>query len=113
MRRWVFAAAMFAGCGEGLDVYSKIEDLRVIGIKADPPELFFDDPTRPTITFSALVLDPDEDSVSYEWNLCPVESSYGCSDVEKKLDLARSYYSNGQQLRDLRENLALSGTAGP
>ena len=63
--RWTLAILALVGCTEGLDVYSEVEDLRVLGIQAEPPEVFFedvlppDDPVYPTlVTFRVLLVDP-------------------------------------------------------
>jgi hypothetical protein len=103
MRRLVLlmVLATAPACGEGLDVYSRIEDLRVLAMQAEPPEFFYDQSTD--VTFSALVADPDHGSVDYAWRFCPVDSKYGCDDFAEKLDLARDAITSEGDLLNLRD----------
>jgi hypothetical protein len=104
MRRWLGITALLAtgACDDGLDVYSLIEDLRVIGMRADPPEMFFDVDT-PEVRFSALVVSPKGDAITYSFGFCPVESSYGCDDIDDKLQFVDSEFIDNDDLKDLRD----------
>jgi hypothetical protein len=57
---------LFAGCLEDLPVVSRVEDLRVLAIRAEPPEV---EPGA-TVRLDALVVDPFDRAVSYHWYAC-------------------------------------------
>ena len=79
--RWLVLLALFgAGCSEGMPVYSLIEDLRVLAIRAEPPAVMLDAPTD--VTLEALVVNPRGGSLAVDWSFCPVESSNACRDFE-------------------------------
>src|SRR5207342_586857 len=69
---------ILSGCSSFQDVTTVI-DLRLLGIKADPPEIYVDPmalPTTPfTSTITALVVDPQGNgrAVSYSALACPRE----------------------------------------
>jgi hypothetical protein len=87
----VFAAG---GCGEADDRPSKVTDLRVLAISAQPPEILYDRATgrfsEDVVTFEALVVDPRGHApgesvappLALRWSFCPVESAEGCRDYE-------------------------------
>ena len=81
MRRLLYltVAATIAGCSSDLPEPHEVEDLRVLAIRADPPELLFDTPEDRLVTFQALVVDPRGGSLNYRWRFCPVESDATCS----------------------------------
>jgi hypothetical protein len=85
--RWAFASAFTGaavlaatGCANFEDE-SRIVDLRILGIMADPPEIYFDpqtvgaDPDPLTSAVTALVVDPRGNgrAVSYSALACPRE----------------------------------------
>lgn len=105
----VTAAAVGLGCGEGLPVYSEIEDLRVVAIQAEPPLYLFDRGST-DLTFEALVVDPRGGSIDYTWELCPVESDRACRDFDEKL---RAESDFRDELSDARALSVASGTAEP
>lgn len=85
-------AALGAGCGMGLDLLEEVEDLRVLAIRADPPQYLV--PADPdtgldfgaldfSVQFDALVVDPRGQPVEVEWSFCPVESSRACRDFSE------------------------------
>lgn len=78
----VLGGLLLAGCPIGNDRYPKpadltpawkIDRLRVLAIRAEPPEV------RPgeTATFEALVLDPEGDAAATAWLACPPEDDDG------------------------------------
>jgi hypothetical protein len=99
-----------AGCADQVPSPSLVEDLRVLAIQAQPPELLFDrDPgaVAQTVTFQALVMDPRGGPMAYDWAFCPVESSQTCADFDRRkaavapavqpiLDTARAQASHGE-----------------
>jgi len=105
-----------AGCNEDVPSPSLVEDLRVLAIRAEPPELLFDrtdgvaDPeARPPVpvSFQALVVDPRGLPMLYDWSFCPVESSQTCGDFDRRkaeaspsvhpvLDAARAQGRHGE-----------------
>ncbi len=89
----------FAGawaCGEQLDVYSEVKDLRVLAIRADPPEVLLSQQEilsgaadfAQDVRFEALVLDPRGGALTYRWEFCPVESGRACRDYEDQRAVA-------------------------
>ena len=77
------------GCGPPLDRYADVHDLRVLAIRAEPPELL-DSPLAPQITFEALVVDPryPDEPIDLRWEMCPVESSRACNNYDERIDTA-------------------------
>jgi hypothetical protein len=106
------ALAGVAGCGGELPSPSLVEDLRVLAVRADPPEVLVDrvdgQATQPgPVSFQALVVDPRGQSMVYQWRFCPVESDETCADFDRRraaapaefqpaLDVARAQESAGQ-----------------
>ncbi len=74
------------GCGEALSVPSLVEDLRVLAIRAEPPELLIDrDATvAQAVTFDALVVDPRGTPMNVAWRFCPVASDQTCADFDRR-----------------------------
>jgi hypothetical protein len=75
-------ALLMSGCVIGSDKYprprdlprpSLVDRLRVLAVKAEPPE------ARPgdTITFEGLIVDPNEESPVVVWLACPAEDESG------------------------------------
>jgi hypothetical protein len=99
-----------AGCGDQTPSPSLVEDLRVLAVQAQPPELLFDrDPGAgpQAVTFKALVIDPRGGPMGYDWAFCPVESSQTCADFDQRkaaaapaaqplLDAAHAQVNHGQ-----------------
>ncbi len=71
-----FALAL-AGCLEELPSVSRIEDLRILAVRAEPPEV---EPGQ-TVQLDALVVDPFDRTASYRWYAClaptPGEGFFG------------------------------------
>ncbi len=84
MRRLSLALALTsAACGQKLDVYTHVHDLRVLAVRAEPPEVLADDASGATdIRFDALVLDPRGGEITYQWTFCPGESERQCDPQE-------------------------------
>jgi len=84
--RALLACAVVGGCGPTVDSPTLIKDLRVLSVKAQPPELLYEidilnNPAPPqTVIFSALVVDPSGETLTYRWSYCPVESDNACND---------------------------------
>jgi hypothetical protein len=81
--------ALLAGAGCETDAPSPtlVEDLRVLAVRAEPPELLLDREDTgapPTVTFQALVVDPRGMPMVYDWRFCPVESSQTCGDFDQR-----------------------------
>jgi hypothetical protein len=109
------AGAGLAGagaCGDELPSPALVEDLRVLAVRAEPPELLIDrvdgQATQPgPVSFQALVVDPRGPAMVYRWRFCPVESSDTCADFGERraaapaefqpvLDAARAQQHAGQ-----------------
>jgi hypothetical protein len=71
-------------CADPLPLYYRVEGLRVLGIRATPPEVLLDAPAPTTFGFSALVLDPRGGPVHFAWQFCPVASNRACIDWEQR-----------------------------
>lgn len=84
-------AALAAACDAGFETPSIVVDLRVIGMKAEPPEVVFDfDPDQPMppmledVDVTALLVNPG-DGRQLEWEMvaCPPTQSARCDDPEE------------------------------
>ncbi|MGM0577723.1 MAG: hypothetical protein ACQEXJ_18495 [Myxococcota bacterium] len=82
----LLAALVAAGCDSDLPEPSEVDALRVLGVRAEPPELR--DPGESEVT--ALVAD-GEGEVSYAWELCLVPGAptegFPCLDEAARFDL--------------------------
>lgn len=109
--------ALLWGCDDGFDPATLITEVRVLGISAEPPELA----PFETTEISALVIEPHDGEISYQWELCIITSSpddgYTCENEQLGLseelldvfDLGTeptaefSYFFDGAELRQLCE----------
>lgn len=101
-------------CADDLPSPSLVEDLRVLAIAAEPPELLLDRGRAPeegplAVTFRALVLDPRGGPMAYDWQFCPVESSQTCGDFAERRKQAPAEL---QPLLDAARAQTLTGQAG-
>ena len=104
-------SAALAGCTSDLPQPQTAEDLRVLAIRADPPELLYDAPEDRTVSFSALVVDPRGGTVNYAWRFCPIESDPTCRDygaLRPQLD-----ESQRQEMDPLVDDLAVGSADSP
>ena len=115
-------ALTLTACSMGLDVYNEVTDLRVLAIKAEPPEVFFDDYFGPfgidpagalanQVRFTALVVDPREGPLTYSFSVCPTESPRACADFEETVAELEDQ-TLVDALVDLRA-VAVEGSAAP
>ncbi len=113
---FALAAVVAAGCSQKLPVYSLVEDLRVIGFKAEPPTFLVDQPPAQVVV-DALVLDPLAGPVDFTWSLCPIESTTACSDFDTTLSEAKGPDDAGvaaeQAALVAARQVTASGTALP
>ncbi|NMB74183.1 MAG: hypothetical protein GYA21_03535 [Myxococcales bacterium] len=74
------AAAFAAGCDNPFPPGSLVERLRVLGVRAEPPEVGLDG----EVVLSALVADPQGGGrpLSFEWAVCLSELSYQAADID-------------------------------
>lgn len=92
MRRSLLIGLLLAtACTDDLDKIEEVRDLRILAMRADPPEVFIDMDPQVQVTFSALVVDPTQPHVdaaplTYTFSFCPVESSEGCLDFDARRD---------------------------
>lgn len=83
-------AGLLGGCAEEVSGSATIEDLRVLAVRAEPPEVLTEPETSVenssarSARFEALVVDPQGRTVSYEWSFCPVESNETCDDYDRR-----------------------------
>lgn len=114
MRRlFVLALALLAACGDDVAEPSELEDLRVLAIRTDPPEVFIDVDDDVQVRFTALVVDPREaplasSPVQYTWSFCPVESNEACIDFD---DFREDATAEQQVLLDGLTTITDGGTA--
>ncbi len=105
------------GCDDGFDPATLITEVRVLGISAEPPELAPFESTH----ISALVIEPHDAEISYQWELCVITSSpddgYTCENEQLGLseeflevfDLGTeptadfSYFVDGTELQQVCE----------
>ena len=71
-------AAPNAACQDPLPRRSIIVDLRLLAIVGDPPEAL----PGQTVQLSALVVDPEERPITYEWAACVVPTGADDDDPE-------------------------------
>jgi hypothetical protein len=65
------AAAMLAGCPSNLEEQSHVSKLRVLAVRADPPELVLEpDAGAPAATLTALAVEPGHAGISVQFALC-------------------------------------------
>lgn len=83
----LICATVAAGCTEGLDDVTEVTDLRVLAVKATPPEVMLENvfelsgyEVQNEVLFEVLAVDPRGVPVNYRWFNCPVESSKACND---------------------------------
>ena len=94
-RRALLTAALAGAvaCGDELPSPTLVDDLRVLAVQAEPPEVLVDRvdgeaaPPGP-VSFRALVVDPLgsqlDGAMVYEWRFCPVESRETCADFDQR-----------------------------
>ncbi|MCA1825423.1 MAG: hypothetical protein LC689_00605 [Myxococcales bacterium] len=71
MRLLLAIGLLAAGCPAGLEAQSHVSKLRVLGIKAEPPELIVQpDAGLPSTTLTALAVDPSGAPISIRFALC-------------------------------------------
>ncbi|HEY0707401.1 MAG TPA: hypothetical protein VGG33_11425 [Polyangia bacterium] len=105
-----------SACAEDPPTPALVEDLRILAIRAEPPELLVDrladqaDPAnQQAVTFEALVMDPRGGPMRFAWSFCPVDSNQTCGDFDERrkhapaalhnvLDLARAQTLSGEAL---------------
>lgn len=71
--------ATLSGCGEDFDPPTLVNELRIFGISAEPPDLAEGEATLLT----ALIASPDDSDVTFSWDWCPYNSgpdaAYECN----------------------------------
>jgi hypothetical protein len=87
-RVWPALVLLVAGCAADFDHPSVVLDLRVLAIRADPPELVLGD-SLPPVDLQALVADPRDPqrTVRYHWHACGVTDDLRCASAPYELDL--------------------------
>jgi hypothetical protein len=85
------ASVTMAGCGlfgDDAERYEKLDRLRVLAIRSEPPDLRAGE----TATLSANVYEPARRELSYEWSWCPSRAdaagSFECNIPERALQRA-------------------------
>jgi hypothetical protein len=107
--------ALGAACTDDVTSPTLVEDLRVLAVRAEPPELLFErdelvaGPAR-AVHFEALVVDPRGLPMVYDWQFCPIESSETCGDYERKRAAAPAGYA---EALDAARGQRLGGSAAP
>jgi hypothetical protein len=103
---------VIGGCAGDVPSPTLVEDLRVLAVRADPPEVLVDrDGAAAQVSFQALVVDPRGPTMAWSWGFCPVESSETCGDFAARraqapaefqpvLDAARTEQRAGQSAPD-------------
>ncbi|HEY0713210.1 MAG TPA: hypothetical protein VGF45_11090, partial [Polyangia bacterium] len=131
---WLASLSLFASaCADDPPSPALVEDLRILAIRAEPPELLIDrnavspspnadmasppagDPAgEQAVTFEALVLDPRGGPMQFSWRFCPVDSNQTCGDFNEQHKRAPATF---QAALEAAHAQSLSGdatiTAGP
>jgi hypothetical protein len=90
-----------AACSEDAPSPALVEDLRVLAVRAEPPEILVDREELTTgapraTRFEALVMDPRGEpmvQMVYDWQFCPVESGETCGDYDRRRGAADPAYA--------------------
>jgi hypothetical protein len=81
----MLGASSGLGCGSGFSPYNKLEDLRLLAVRAEPPWVA---PGSSTV-LDALVFEPDGQAVQYAWSWCPArgntDNDFACLVSEAEL----------------------------
>jgi len=76
MRLLLAMALLCTACPAGLEAQSHVSKLRVLGVRADPPELILQaDAGLPATTLTALAVTPDGEAESVQFALCTLLTS--------------------------------------
>jgi hypothetical protein len=112
MIRLTLIAFLVAGCAGDVPSPTLVEDLRVLAVRAEPPEVLVDrDGGGVQVAFQALVVDPRGPTMAWRWGFCPVESTQTCADFAARraeapaefqpvLDATRTEQRAGQSAPD-------------
>jgi hypothetical protein len=113
IRRALTCFALIAGgCAGEVPSPTLVDDLRVLAVRAEPPEVLVDrDGAAAEVRFQALVVDPRGPTMTWSWEFCPVESTQTCADFAARraeappefqpvLDAARTEQRAGQSAPD-------------
>ncbi|MFH1129986.1 MAG: hypothetical protein V1754_01540 [Pseudomonadota bacterium] len=84
----VFLSSVFLiGCSTDFDPVWKINDLRILAIRAEPPEVLvpIGTTTFPSVKIDGLVVDPQNPDALFDWELwaCTAERN-GCEEATKR-----------------------------
>ncbi|MFN7130641.1 MAG: hypothetical protein ACK4N5_01075 [Myxococcales bacterium] len=122
-------ALVCAGCVSPEDIASRVHDLRVLGMQAEPPEYVMTDPVLlgvlakvigrqqipeqqvqflntqiPTVRMRALVIDPQGNGrpVHYRWTTCYYPESFRCEGTATEVVLGEGLVTNEEAAADFR-----------
>lgn len=101
-------AAVGAGCVDPLPSYREVDRLRILAIRAEPPELLTG-PVPSEVRFEALVVDAQNRPIQATWQFCPVESGRACLDYEDRLEQT---HDNIEQVLGVLPDSGMSGAGG-
>lgn len=71
------AIAAGAACSSDFVKQSQVEQLRVLGVQADPAELILDGGTLPKTTFTALAVEPSGAPITTQFAVCLIDTASG------------------------------------
>lgn len=91
------AALTGAGCAEDFESFNLLSGLRVMAVKAEPPELLPGESAQ----IEALVYEPDGDQVDYQWSWCPLAmgaaTGFECAVTEQDIaDMASAFFPGAE-----------------
>lgn len=96
----VAAGIALAACGGTLEDPSVVQDLRILAMRADPPEIIVapDEVGRAALSgylLSALVADPygDDHTSIYEWTACPDPGRPRCDGAAGAVEVGRGEFA--------------------
>lgn len=96
-------------CNPGFEDPSLVKDLRVLGIRADPPEYVVEDvpveglPVRLTV----LLADPERRALWCELRTCSLEDTYTCEGAADTVSLGAGKCGDGEWVHDVLLDSAL------
>ncbi len=76
---------LLAACGSDFDPYNRINSLRILAVRAEPPFVA----SGEGATLEALVFSPDAGPIAYAWSWCPLrgnqDNAHACLVTEEEL----------------------------
>jgi hypothetical protein len=101
--------ALLAGCVDNVDHASNVHDLRVLAMRADPPDFIVSDlgsgalPALPSFTVQSLIYDPPQGhrDIHFSYSTCPSPVNERCEGVDGEIAMTEGTVTGGIALGTL------------